>query len=120
MRIDYPHGDGWIELPDEWLGAHARRRDEAIEKSKALPATWLEFAVAMSLLDDWQLPGLPKNTDLWDFNVMSLRMMAWVKITVLESFAACFKIPKNSLPPLPTVSAAAANSEAGGDLTATE
>ena len=119
MRIDYPHGDGWIELPDEWLGAHARRRDEAIEKSKALPATWLEFAVAMSLLDDWQLPGLPKNTELWQFDLLSLRMMAWAKITVLESYAVCFRVPKNYSPPSPTVSAAAAQTVADGDSTAT-
>lgn len=86
----------YIEYPDEWLGKHARRHDEAIAKSKDLPATWREFTAAMALLDDWSLPGLPKNPENWDFDAVSLPVMAWVKNTVLTDYYKCFQVPKNS------------------------
>ena len=119
-KIFLPGSDEhYITMPDEWLGKHARRHDEAADKSKGLPSTWRDFTVAMALLDDWHLPGLPKNPEQWEIEIVSLPVMAWVKMTVLASYYACFDIAKNSWPPLLNHSTAAAETltEAAGDLT---
>jgi len=58
------------------------------------------FAVAMSLIDDWNLPGINGNPDKWDFDKVDLRVIAWVNSMVLASFLRCFIVPKNSPPPL--------------------
>jgi len=51
--------DAWIDLPDTWLGRHAQRRDEVIEKSpKDMGITLMSFAVSLALLENWNLPGL--------------------------------------------------------------
>jgi hypothetical protein len=97
-RIEYPHGQGyWIELPDEWLGRHANRRDEVLSK---LPAetgqTESNFAVAMALLDDWVLPGLNGNPEKWDFSQLSLNMIAWVSQATIGDFNQCWVVKKNS------------------------
>jgi hypothetical protein len=97
MRIDYPRAaDAWIELPDVWLGLHAQRHDEALAKSKDLPATWREFVIAIALLDNWQLPGLTGRPETWDLGKMDLHVMAWVKSATLTSYYECFQVPKNS------------------------
>jgi hypothetical protein len=95
-KITSPYNDEhYIDVPDEWLGKHARRHDEAVRKAKDLPATWRDFTAAMALLDDWHLPGVPKNSDEWDFDEMSLPVMVWVRETTLGSYYECYKIPKN-------------------------
>lgn len=97
MRVTSPYSpEHYIDVPDEWLGKHARRHDEAAERGKDLPPTWRDFAVAMALLDDWNLPGLPKNPELWDFEGLNLHVMMWVKTAVLSSYYDCYKVPKNS------------------------
>ena len=99
MRLQSPYDPAhFIEFPDEWLGKHAKRHDEAVSRSKDLPATWRDFAVAMALLDDWSLPGLPKNPELWQFDLLSLPVMMWVKTAVLTPYYRCYEVPKNSLP----------------------
>jgi hypothetical protein len=88
----------FIILPDAWLGEHAQRHDEAVEKATAakMPRTWRDFAVSLALLDDWKLPGLSGNPEKWDFATISLPIMAWVKQVTLEAYYANFVIPKNS------------------------
>ena len=92
--------DAWIDLPDTWLGKHAQRRDETIEKS---PAKWgvtlISFAVSMALLDDWSLPGIEGNKEKWDFEVIELGIIGWVNSIVLTEFQACFEVPKVSSSP---------------------
>ena len=101
MRLQSPYDPvHYIELPDEWLGKHAKRHDDAAAAGSELPATWRDFAVAMALLDDWNLPGVAKNSELWDFAELGLPLMIWVKTAVLQSYYRCYEIPKNSLPPL--------------------
>jgi hypothetical protein len=120
MRIQSPYDPAhFIEFPNEWLGKHAKRHDEAVAASQDMPATWREFACAMALLDDWNLPGLPKNPEKWDFGAMSLRVMAWVKNEVLLSYYRCFQVPKNSSPLSSPHSTIAAESEAAGSGVAT-
>ena len=119
MRLHYDETH-YIELPNEWLGKHARQHDEAYQKARdaELPATWRDFAVSVALLDDWYLPGLPKNPEKWDFETISLRLMAWVKVKVLSEYYKCFDVSKNYSPPLSDHSTPAANQGDGtGDTT---
>ena len=93
--------EAWIELPEVWLGKHAQRRDQAIEAAEKYKSNTLtEFAVAMALLDNWNLPGLAGNPDAWDFTLLDLRLMAWVRNETLQSFGRCFIVPKGSPEPL--------------------
>lgn len=92
--------DAWVELPDQWLGRHAQRRDETIEKMPPeLGMTLLSFGVSMALLDDWNIPGLAGNNEKWDFTQISLPLIAWINDTVLSEFNACFEVPKVSSSP---------------------
>lgn len=98
MKIIYPFDDQFfVELPDRWLGVHARRRDEAIELAdKAnLPTSLKNFAVAMALLDDWHLPALPKNPAKWVLDDVELRVIGWVTQAVLPAFYENFIVPRN-------------------------
>ena len=102
MRIDCPwpeFEDSYIVLPDQWLGAHSARYDEALEKARELPSEVLrKFAIALVLLDDWRLPGIEGNPDNWDFEQMRLELLAWVGTTVWVSYWQCFTVPKVSSP----------------------
>lgn len=114
MRLNSPYStEHYIELPGEWLGIHAQRHDEAWEASSEMPSTWRNFATAMSLLDDWSLPGVPKNSSLWNFAELGLPLMVWVTTAVFKSYNECYEIPKNSLPPS-SVHLATAAKKAGG------
>jgi len=99
-RYDCPregYEESWIELPDEWLGDHSHRYDEAIKK---IQPEWGEtvktFAVSLALLDDWRLPGLEGNPDTWDFAKMPLSIIGWVNGVVMRDYNACFFVPKVS------------------------
>lgn len=114
-QVDCPWG-GWIGLPDEWLGEHARRRDEARERlneqaeltKKKLPATWQNFIVAMAVLEDWDIPGLTGNPEKWDLAAMPWAVLDWLPMVVFASIASAQQVPKNSSAPLPDGSMAAA------------
>ncbi len=109
MRIDCPisgydtRGDDgetvyFVVIPDEWLGLHAVKRDEAfaeLDKLSDLPDAYRTFAVSLALADDWNLPGMTGKLN-YDFSEMSLKIIAWVGHAVWGSFARCFVIPKNS------------------------
>lgn len=92
-----------IELPDEWLGIHAERRDEAEKQARdrGLGDTLVQFAIALSLLDDWQnIPGID-GPPPWDFQELPLRVVAWITNTTMIEFYECFEIPKKSSSPSP-------------------
>ena len=84
-------------LPDEWLGNHARRRDESYGKliANKVTGTLLNFGVAIALLDDWNLPVVTGNHDKWDFDELPLNMMAWVIDAVIIPYNICFDVKKN-------------------------
>lgn len=99
--------EAWIELPDEWLGIHAQRRDEAVSKTEGTPigqsVTLVQFAVAMSLLENWGgIPALNGNPEQWDFTLLPLPLIGWINKTVLDDYLTCFEFPKASPPDLPT------------------
>lgn len=107
----------YITLPDEWLGVHANRRDKALEQSieKGNGGTVTNFAIAMSLLDDWNLPGLQGNPENWDFGKVKLSLIGWVNTAVLPDYTKCFVVPKNSFAPLPNGQTAQATTETDGN-----
>ena len=97
MRHTYPDSDWWIEVPDDWLGIHAQRRDEVVQKQGGrYGKTVLDFAIALALLDDWNLPNLTGNPEKWDLMSVPLQIVYWVIVTTLTPFWECMIIPKNS------------------------
>lgn len=89
----------WIQLPARWKGEHADRRDEAVELARELGLgnTNATFAVCLSLLDSWNLPGLPNGQIDGDgIRELDLGVIAWVNQTVWPDYQRCFVIPKNS------------------------
>ena len=101
-RLDCPFiAGGWIGLPDEWLGKHIQRRDQAIEKARELKSdTLARFAASLAILEDWGgLPGLDGNTDNWDFTLISARLINWIKQKVEADFLSTFLFPEISSPP---------------------
>jgi len=97
-RILCPYG-GWIDLPDKWLGKHARRKDEAEKKSRdaGLPDTFVDISVALALLEDWgELPDLGSNPENWNFEELDLGLLTWLLVTVYTDYGAALQVPKNS------------------------
>ena len=94
-----------IVLPDEWLGIHAQRRDEAAEASiesglDKKSVTLFQFALSLALLDDWKgIPGLDGPPENWTFEDVPLEIIAWINIVCLGEFMACFEVPKKVLSP---------------------
>lgn len=93
----------FVELPDEWLGIHAQRRDEAAEQAEKQghADTLTQFAVSLSLCDEWRIPGLEGKPENWDFLELPLDMIDWVNSVVLSDFAKAFYVPKVSSSPSP-------------------
>ena len=104
IRKDCPrpgYEEFYIELPDEWLGEHSYKHDRARDRTKGEESETLKtFALAMSLLDDWRLPGLEGNPDTWDFSKLPLSVIGWVNGVVMPSYYSCFIFPK--VPPSPS------------------
>jgi hypothetical protein len=93
--------DVTITIPDEWLGRHAMRHEQAQDSGKEMPAILRDFAVVMALLDDWNIPHMPANPDEWDIEKVPIRVMVWAREVVFKSFYKAFEVPKNSSAPLP-------------------
>lgn len=89
-------------MPPVWLGEHATRRDEAVEQAQAkgLEQTLTKFAVALALLDDWNIEGLNGNPENWDFSKLDLQVISWVNNDVLEDFTKSLIVPKGLSTPL--------------------
>lgn len=118
----YPDLDAWIELPDIWLGKHAYRRDEVVREcnDKKLPQTHTNFAVAMALLEEWNIPGLNGNPERWDFQELDLRLVGWINHVALTDYGLCFTLPKVlSSPSLDGATATPENAQAGNSGTKT-
>lgn len=111
-ELTYPLNQAYkIYLPDEWLGDHlltyqnARERIQTIAKgslpeekvpTEGLPQALTDLALALCLLDDFDLPGLPAgNPGVWRVDQCPLRVAIWVKTVVLDDFATSFTLPKN-------------------------
>lgn len=104
MRVTCPiegYEDTWVELPDEWLVYHSHRYTEALQKAEEQDhrGQWRQLALALSLLENWNIPGLNGPPDKWDLSRLPLRLAAWVTTVTIPSFWACFEVPKaSSLP----------------------
>ena len=89
-----------IELPDEWLGIHAQRRDEAAEAGiksglHERSITLFQFALSLALLDDWRgIPGLDGPPEKWDFEEVPLEIIGWMNRVCIADFLTCFEVPK--------------------------
>jgi hypothetical protein len=98
-KIECPYG-GWIGLPDEWLGIHLDRRDQAAHSAEGLSNSQRQFAIAMVLLEDWSdLPGLTGNPKKWDFNKIPAKLIVWLLTTILSDFDQVYHVQKKSLAP---------------------
>lgn len=99
---DFP--ESYIDLPDQWLGIHAEKRDQAMERGReeGFTGTLLSFFAALELLEDFRLPGFEGPPQNWDIRQTPLPIIARVNAAVWDSFSACFKIPKNGSGPSPT------------------
>lgn len=106
-RLDCPvsgHTDAYVILPEEWLGKHAMRRDEALRASaeyKNLELT--NCAIAMALCEGWEnIPGIEGNDPTqWDLAETPLSIIAWLADGVIGDFNKSFVISKNSSEPSP-------------------
>ena len=105
MRFECPHekwADCFIDVPDEWLGLHSQRYQQAGElvTAKGLRGATADFVRNLTILDHWNLPGLPANNpEGWDILQTPLPLIGWVNAVVTPLFLACFTIPKNSSSP---------------------
>lgn len=92
----YP--DCTIELPDEWLGEHAQRRDQAIEAAAEYKSESItRLSVAIALLENWSnLPGIDGPPEQWDFTQVPLEILSWLDEAVLGDFAKALTVPKVS------------------------
>ena len=95
-RLDCPAG-GWIGLPDEWLGAHALKQDDAKRRAQeaGLSETFQTWAIALSLLEDWgDIPGLSGNPDKWDLSQKSWPVLNWISNEVITDLTMALRFPK--------------------------
>ena len=89
----------WVDLPDEWLGAHLARRDEAVRAaSKYRDGKITIAAISLCIVDDWGgIPGLEgRDPAQWDFLKLPIVLIVWLESVVFEDFAKAFTVPKAS------------------------
>ena len=126
-RIDCPLPDledAFVVLPDEWLGLHAQRRDQAVREAARYDSNTITlFAISLAIADDWGgIPGLDGKPENWDFTKVKIPIIAWMNESVLTDFNKAFIVPKNSLSPSPSGSMAIPEekTEVPGNLEKTE
>lgn len=93
----------YLDLPDEWIGEHAQRRDNVVEATaeKGIGNTLRNFMVALALLDSWHLPGLSmEQVKKGEVQPVPLELITWVSTEVLSRYAARTTVPKGSSVPL--------------------
>jgi hypothetical protein len=98
-RIDCPlpeYPEGWIELPAVWLGEHANKRDEVTAAAPdGTKQTALNWMVATALMENWGgIAPMEGNPDQWDFEKISLELIAWITVTVNGDYSKCWEIKK--------------------------
>ena len=87
----------FVELPERWLGEHEERRSATIAKLYGAGVTvehWLRFAGSLAVVEDFNLPGVKKNSTDWDFSIIDLELMAWVNAVVWDDIMDCFNVKK--------------------------
>lgn len=92
--------DMWILLPNRWLGEHAMKYSQVLAEMSEMGdnkgVVMTNFAAAMALMVDWNLPGLTGNPEKWDFGKIDLPIIAWVNYHVITNgFLKCFSVPIN-------------------------
>src|SRR5574341_1138307 len=106
VQCDLPgYEAAWVDLPDEWLGEHLRRRDEAVRAAvKYRDGKITIAAIALCIVDDWGgIPGLEgKDPAQWDFLKLPIVLMVWLESVVFDDFSKAFTVPKASSPPPPS------------------
>ena len=99
--------DMWLLLPEIWTGQHAEAHATAVRGTgKYKSAVLTNFAVAMVLLEDWNIPPLSGNPETWDFAALELPLVAWIGSVVTKEYFKNFEVPKNSYAPSPVGRAA--------------
>ena len=99
-RIVYPTQPytAWVEIPDEWLGAHLLRRDQALKALEPYRAdiTLWRAALSLVLADDWGgVRGLEgRDPAQWDLTITPVAVLEWLCESVFDDFARCFVVPK--------------------------
>jgi hypothetical protein len=101
------HQEVYVILPDEWLGKHALKRDEALKAIQAISVDSLELrnaVMALCLVEDWGgIPGLEgKDPEQWQVENLPLSVITWMTTVVIGDFNDAFRVPKNSYEPSPT------------------
>ncbi len=99
-RIVYPGPaySAWVEIPDEWLGAHLLRRDQAtkaLEPYRADATLW-RAALSLVLADNWGgVRGLEGHDPAqWDLTITPVAVLEWLCESVFDDFARAFVVPK--------------------------
>ena len=106
-RIDCPlpaYPLAWVELPDEWLGAHLLKRDAGIKAAAKFGNDKLViFAISLCIAEGWAgLPGIEgRDPARWDFERVPLAIITWLEEAVFDDFSRAFVVPKVSSPPPP-------------------
>jgi len=94
----------WVDLPDEWLGRHLARRDEAVRAaSKYRDGKITIAAISLCIVDGWGgIPGLEgRDPAQWDFLLLPIVLIVWLETVVFDDFAKAFTVPKASSAQLP-------------------
>ena len=87
---------GYVILPDEWLGIHIQRRDEAVEAAAKYNSRSLtQFVIALALAEEWGgFPGLEGDPQTWDVSKFPAALIFWFNRAVTWDFLLDGAIPK--------------------------
>lgn len=94
--------DAFVVLPDEWLGEHAERYDQAIRAAakRFEGRTLINFSIALTIAENWGgIPGLEGKPENWDFTKLPLELISWMNQAVLNDYALALSVPKVSSAP---------------------
>lgn len=110
-RIDCPIPgleDAYVVLPDDWLGEHLIKRDEAVSEYRKMgSAAMIDLGVALTLAEDWRgIPGLEGKPENWDLRKLRAQVINWLVAVVVGDFNKCFDFPKQPSSPSETGSTA--------------
>ena len=98
-KIEYPGGGAWVLLPPEWLGKHMVRRDQVVEGlDEKVTRSLQRVAISLAIVDDFEIPGIGKRQEEWDFDEISVNVLQWLINSVYMDFGMAFIVPKKKSP----------------------
>ncbi|MCP5016872.1 MAG: hypothetical protein GY938_16630 [Ketobacter sp.] len=85
----------YIVLPPKWKGEHKEILEIAIDAAAKTNSTYRQFAISVTLLENWDMPFMTGNPQNWNYAQFDLNVLEFVEQIVTADYSATKDVKKN-------------------------